>query len=241
LTVTVQEAARDVETAYRAVTGRSIIDTAVDKTQTRTHTTASAATAATAATATTAAAATPTAATATAMEVSRYFDNLRDEISIRESAVMEELRVMREHPAVMLIAAYDSASLLASRAYSLGFQIRQELERHPQQHPHLLLQLEGRFSEGVTALQQAVAQADFTALPAIPSVVFSRSLSDVDTFKQILSRVKCAQALTAGPPQQHRNMTNPTSSGVGADAVGTSHGVRAQQHHTSTYVSLFTS
>jgi hypothetical protein len=187
----VQTSAQKIDDVHKAVTGRSITDVAK-----------------------TPSAAAPSATVATkSAEIRRYFDQLRNQINVRESQVLEELRVAAESTTTSLCSEYDTESVLVSRAYSLRYHIRELQNKHS---PLRLLQAEAKINADVDALEHVVSSLSVLTPGAgeIATVAFPQQQSGLT---QLLQGVTC----TTHAPFAARA---PTS--------------RSRAHHPGQYVSI---
>jgi hypothetical protein len=195
----VQTSAQNIDDVHKAVTGRSITDVAK-----------------------TPSAAAPRGTVATkSAEIRQYFDELRNQINVRESQVLENLRVAAESTTTSLCSEYDTESVLVSRAYSLRCYIRELQNKHS---PLLLLQAEAKINADVDALEHAVSSLSVLTPGAgeIATVAFPQQQSDLT---QLLQGVTCTtHAPFAAQAQTPARQTQPAN--------------QSGAHHPGPYVSI---
>jgi hypothetical protein len=196
----VQTSAQKIDDVHKAVTGRSITDVAK-----------------------TPSAAAPRGTVATkSAEIRRYFDQLRSQINMRESQVLEELRVAAESTTTSLCSEYDTESVLVSRAYSLRYHIRELQNKHS---PLRLLQAEAKINADVDSLEHAVSSLTVLTPGAgeIATVAFPQQQSGLT---QLLQGVTCTfHAPFAAQAQTSRSRQTLPANQSGA-------------HHPGQYVSI---
>jgi hypothetical protein len=146
---------------------------------------------------------------------------LRNQINMRESQVLEELRVAAESTTTSLCSEYDTESVLVSRAYSLRCYIRELQNKHS---PLLLLQAEAKINADVDALEHAASSLSVLTPGAgeIAAVAFPQQQSDLI---QLLQGVTCTtHAPFAAQAQTPARQTQPAN--------------QSGAHHPGQYVSI---